>query len=373
MELMEDASAVERMLLRQAAQTQTPISGSLELLPLCNMDCDMCYVRLSREEMERRGRLRTAEEWLEIGHQMQKSGVLFLLLTGGEPLLYPDFRDLYLELKKMGMILTVNTNGTLIDEEWAAFFGKNRPRRINVTLYGGDDTAYETLCHYPEGFARAERGIHLLKEQGVDVKINGSLAGANQGEMEKIFSLGDAWGVPVRFDTYMVPATRERERPYSQEARLAPEEAAAARIHALKREMGSELFREFAVQVLQKVDREPGEVVSGRPACNAGKCSFTINWQGKMRPCVVMTEPTADVFALGFSGAWDRIREQMGQIRLSAACSACNLKSLCRSCAASAFLETGSYEGTPEYLCRYAKSSLEWIRKENLETKQSSR
>ena len=55
MELMEDASAVERMLLRQAAQTQTPISGSLELLPLCNMDCDMCYVRLSREEMERRG------------------------------------------------------------------------------------------------------------------------------------------------------------------------------------------------------------------------------------------------------------------------------------------------------------------------------
>ena len=110
MEPMQDATTIERMLLDQAKRTRTPANGSIELLPLCNMNCDMCYVRLSREEMERQGRLRTADEWLEIGRQMQEAGVLFLLLTGGEPFLFPEFRKLYLGLRQMGMILTINTN-----------------------------------------------------------------------------------------------------------------------------------------------------------------------------------------------------------------------------------------------------------------------
>ena len=76
------------------------------------------------------------------------------LLTGGEPLLFPGFKELYIELQKMGMILTINTNGTLIDEEWADFFQKYKPRRMNITLYGADDQAYEQLCHYPGGFQK---------------------------------------------------------------------------------------------------------------------------------------------------------------------------------------------------------------------------
>ena len=149
MELLDNPTTLERMLLDRAKRVRTPANGSIELLPLCNMNCDMCYVRLSRREMEAQGRLRTAEEWLEVGRQMKEAGVLFLLLTGGEPFLYPEFRKVYLGLRQMGMILTINTNGTLIDEDLAAFFGKYKPRRVNITLYGADDGAYERLCHYP--------------------------------------------------------------------------------------------------------------------------------------------------------------------------------------------------------------------------------
>ena len=44
-------------------------------------------------------------------------GTLFILLTGGEPMLYPHFKELYTRLREMGFILTLNTNGTLIDNE----------------------------------------------------------------------------------------------------------------------------------------------------------------------------------------------------------------------------------------------------------------
>ena len=41
---------------------------------------------------------------------------------GGGPLLVPGFKELYLALKAEGMVLTLNTNGTLLDEPWADFF-----------------------------------------------------------------------------------------------------------------------------------------------------------------------------------------------------------------------------------------------------------
>lgn len=365
MELLEDAATVERMLLDQARRTRTPANGSIELLPLCNMNCDMCYVRLSREEMEAKGRLRTADEWLEIGRQMKDAGVLFLLLTGGEPFLYPDFRRLYLELRKMGMIITINTNGTLIDEDLAAFFGKYKPRRVNITLYGTDEETYANLCHYPGGYEKTLRGIRLLREQGVDVKVGGSLARANRDDLDKLLDIGEELDIPVRVDTYMMPATRERDLPYNIQSRLNPEEAARARIHALKREMGPELFPQYVRQSVERADHpEPVEAKPGHMSCMAGQCSFTINWQGEMRPCVILTEPAISVFEVGFKAAWKYIVEETHKILLNEKCSNCHMRHLCRTCAASALLETGSYDGVPDYMCRYAGESLRILREE---------
>ena len=123
-EQLNNMSSIEKALLERAKASKTPANGSLELLPICNMNCDMCYVRLSREEVQTHGGLHTTDEWIEIGKQMKDAGVLFLLLTGGEPLLFPDFKRLYTELQKMGFIITINTNGTLIDDEWILFFKK---------------------------------------------------------------------------------------------------------------------------------------------------------------------------------------------------------------------------------------------------------
>lgn len=365
MDLMDGASTVERMLMARARRTHTPANGSIELLPLCNMSCDMCYVRMTREEMERKGRLRTAEEWLDIGRQMKKAGVLFLLLTGGEPFLYPDFRKLYLGLREMGMILTINTNGTLIDEDWAEFFGKYKPRRVNITLYGTDEETYTSLCHYPGGYEKTMRGISLLRKRGVDVKVGASLARGNREDLDRILDLGEEQGVPVRVDTYMMPAVRERSLPYNLQSRLDPEEAAKARIHALKREMGPDLFCQYVKQSVEKADHpEPAEQKPGQMACMAGSCSFTINWQGEMRPCVVLTEPAISVFEVGFEAAWNYMVEETGKILLNATCSTCHLRHLCRTCAASALLEEGGYDRVPEYMCRYAEESLRILKGE---------
>ena len=158
----ESYNIYEKVLINRAFQKGIPLSASFELSPLCNMNCRMCYVRLSKEEMKEKGRLRTAREWLELAHQMRDAGTLFIILTGGEPLLYPEFKEVYLGLRKLGMIITVNTNGTILDEAWANFFAENPPRRINITLYGTDKETYRDLCRFENGYEKALKGIELL-------------------------------------------------------------------------------------------------------------------------------------------------------------------------------------------------------------------
>ena len=105
----------------KAIKNKIPLSGTFELSPICNMDCKMCYVKMKKSEVEKVGRLRTTDEWIKIAEDAREAGMLFLLITGGEPLLYKGFKELYLKLVKMGLIITINTNATLIDEEMADF------------------------------------------------------------------------------------------------------------------------------------------------------------------------------------------------------------------------------------------------------------
>lgn len=363
MDTLEGASTAERRLVQLAEAKNIPLTGSMELLPLCNMNCDMCYVRLSRGEMESQGRMRTGKEWLTLGRQMAQAGTLFLLLTGGEPLLHPDFKEIYLGLKKMGLILTINTNATLIDEEWADFFGANKPRRINITLYGAGGDAYEKLCHYRDGFERVIHAVQMLRQRGVDVKLSSSITPANVDDVSKMLLTASELDVPMRMDTYMMPSSRERCKPFDAQNRLGPEQAAAARITALREEMGTELFAAYRARMLEQIDRfQPREPQPTPVTCHAGKCSFTINWQGKLRPCVILTEPSADVFEHGFAAAWKQISQLFLKIHYCAKCSACRLRPICRTCVAAARLESGDDMGTPEYLCSYAAESERLLR-----------
>ena len=109
MELFDIASMQdqEQFLIQKARYFKIPIGGTMELLPLCNMSCRMCYVRKTKKEVEKEGRMLSCDEWLEIAEKAKEAGILFLLLTGGEPLLFPEFERLYKTLIQMGFVIIV--------------------------------------------------------------------------------------------------------------------------------------------------------------------------------------------------------------------------------------------------------------------------
>ncbi|MCR5665890.1 MAG: radical SAM protein [Eubacterium sp.] len=358
-------ATIEQRLFAKAAGTHTPISAGIELLPLCNMDCDMCFVRLGTEEMKRAGSVHSADEWLKLAENMQKAGTLFLMLTGGEPLLYPEFKRLYRSLKQMGFVITVNTNGTLIDDEWADFFAQYPPRRMNITLYGADADTYRSLCHYEDGYEKAIRAIQLLRDRKVDVKINVSMVKDNQDDIQKLITYADEVGAGISIDTYMYPAVRERERKYDDQVRVDAKEAARGKLDFLRttteREQYQEILREH---IMRKHETEAEQSVEMKMNCQAGKTSFAVNWQGFMRPCVMMTQPSYPVFEMDFLDAWKKLSKELDKIRLGEDCASCEYRKVCSICPAKAYWETGSIKKKPEYLCRYTKELFCLMEKE---------
>ena len=353
----------------KAARAGIPLSGSFELTPCCNMACKMCYVRMTRAEQEAIAPLRTAEEWIALGQEAKNRGMLYLLLTGGEPFLRPDFRQIFQSLHKMGLILSINSNATLIDEETVAWLKETPPSRINITLYGASDETYERLCGNPRGFTQTTKAIRLLREAGIPVKINCSLTPFNAEDADGIFAFAKQEKLLVQATSYMFPPLRRDMSMVGQNERFTPEEAAYQSGRLVCLANGNEWFLESIKEGLPPIPAEtedcPETGAEGEGIrCRAGKCSFWVTWNGTFMPCGMM--PIADaenVFEVGFDRAWKCAHEYANGIRLPAKCAACEARDTCKACAAMVYTESGDFSTVPEYRCSMTKAYPEACRK----------
>ena len=361
MDSFSTTTKLEERLVISATRKRIPLGGSFELLPLCNMDCRMCFLRLSPKEMRAQGRIRTADEWLALAREAKEAGMLFLLLTGGEPFLYPEFARLYRGLAEMGLFLTLNTNGTLITEEYADLLAEHLPRRVNITLYGSSDEIYGRLCRNPRGFTQVMRAIHLLQERHVPVKLNGSLTPDNWEDLEKIQQIAHELGIPLEVDSYMFPSSRKGVCKFDEKARLTPEKAAEGYVKIRRDELSAEDFRELAKAMAECYDKEvdfPGECDPEPLPCRAGLSSFWINWKGMMTPCVFMDQPEIPVFECGFAKAWESVKQERDKLFLPSDCTKCGKRAFCTVCGACAYTETGNVQKRPDYMCAMTAEKL---------------
>lgn len=361
MDSFSTTTKLEERLVISATRKRIPLGGSFELLPLCNMDCRMCFLRLSPKEMRAQGRIRTADEWLALAREAKEAGMLFLLLTGGEPFLYPEFARLYRGLAEMGLFLTLNTNGTLITEEYADLMAEHLPRRVNITLYGSSDEIYGRLCRNPRGFTQVMRAIHLLQERHVPVKLNGSLTPDNWEDLEKIQQIAHELDIPLEVDSYMFPSSRKGVCKFDEKARLTPEKAAEGYVKIRRDELSAEDFRELAKAMAECYDKEvdfPGECDPEPLPCRAGLSSFWINWKGMMTPCVFMDQPEIPVFECGFAKAWESVKQERDKLFLPSDCTKCGKRAFCTVCGACAYTETGNVQKRPDYMCAMTAEKL---------------
>ena len=356
-------------LFSRAGAMGVPFSGTFELTARCNLDCRMCYIHKRENDAAALRREWSADQWLALAEKCRDAGMLHLLLTGGEPFLRPDFRRIYTGCRQLGLLVSINSNATLIDEDTVSFLAADPPARINITLYGASPETYSRLCGDPAAYERAVRAILSLKAAGVLVKLNFSVTPYNRADAPAVYAFARENGLPLQAATYMFPPIRACEYGCFAADRMTAEESAREQLVYDRSRFSTEELRQRWTQQLDGVrvadpDNECQELPTEKLRCRAGSSTFWVTWDGKLRPCGMMAEPSILLSPGEFSDAWQQLRAVREEIFVPAQCTTCTIRHACDQCAALCYAETGSFTEVPTYMCDRTRAYLALIGEE---------
>ncbi len=346
-----------------------PLNATFELTARCNLRCRMCMIRLNSKQLaELGGRERTTDEWIGMAKEIQEAGAIGLLLTGGEPLLRPDFARIYQAIAEMGFMLTLYTNATLVTPQVMEVLRRYPPHRLGITVYGASSDTYGKVTGDPDAYYRMLEGVNQLRTLPTKITIRTTLIRDNLEDLETITQWVIALGHGVDFSVSRV-VTKPVRGCTSEVAscRLTPEE----NVNMLRKrtmEYVVEPFRKIATGQSNSIKQHNAEDKENqidhrrrkKPTlygCEAGMSSYTITWDGKLIGCQMLGDCCTYPFESGFAKAWEEFPRQVKLPPMPEACVACKIS--CSACPATRLAETGYLDGVPEYLCRESKLAKE--------------
>lgn len=344
---------IVRYLHMKAEKNRIPLGVTFELTSRCNFSCRMCYVHSTDCNINKPMEL-SAGQWIEIAQKAKEAGSLFVLITGGEPLVRDDFAEIYEAIAKMGFVISVNTNGSLIDDKILDLFTKYRPNRVNVSLYGADGETYKKLCG-ADAFEKVTGNIMKLRERSIPVKINSSITPYNIDDLDKMIDFCLEKSLVFKATGYMFPAVRCQKECGEK---LTPSQIAAVRAYLDKRLLSDEDYADrvrrikAGIRAEENPDCPVDDSDFGKIRCRAGRTSAWIDWRGNMSYCgMIPADENCNVLTKGFNACWDEVSKKASAVRMPSKCAACKYRHICFLCAASQFCEKGDFAEPPQYIC----------------------
>lgn len=344
-----DGGEFFRTLRGHAALAGVPVAVAIAPTYRCNFRCVHCYAHSS-------GTLPpelSCEAWLGIVDQLAEAGCLFLLITGGEPLLRPDFHDIYRHAKKRGMLVTVFTNGSLVEDSHIRLFKDYPPRLVDVSLYGMSPEIHQAVTGVAGLSGTPLESVRALLREGIRVALKTVPMKANHGEFGAMRSLAASLGVSFRYDSCIMPRLDGGRTPVEQ--RLPAKEAVALEFSDPGR-----VERWKAVYA-----RKPGARGNGPLyRCSAGRTLAFIGPDGSVHPCIAATHRKYPSATASFSDAWTRMVGDIRQLQAAknSECVHCGKNVYCGYCPAFCHLDGGDESGVSPYLCDIGGARLSYLK-----------
>lgn len=350
------------------------ISFTLEFTSRCNNNCRHCFINVPADNKRAKEEELSIDEIERIVDEAVSLGAMWCHITGGEPLLRNDFAELYLMLKKKGLLVSIFTNATLIKPDHVRLFCHYPPREIEVSVYGISKITYEKVSRSPGSYEKFMRGLSLLQQSGSKICLKTMALRSNYHELAEIakFCRQRTKG-SFRFDPFL--HLRYDGDPIRNEEikseRLSPaeivilEQSDPERFEALKKDCDKLIKPISSIEHHNHLFR-----------CGIGYNSFTIGTNGLFRLCSSLCHPDF-VFDLkkGYvSEALNSIVPKVKAARTNSPeflenCGGCLLVNLCKCCPAHAFLETRKIDACIAYFCKTACARARMLNQQNPKNK----
>ena len=291
-----------------------PINGTFELTVRCNLHCKMCLFRHDDSENEElKKKELTAEQWIALGKQIADAGTLHLLITGGEPMIRPDFCEIWKELYHRGFFLQLYTNATMVTPEIMETLRKYPPHQIGVTIYGASEKTYDKVCGNGKAFHRMVEAVKQFQELPSIIDYRTTVIQDNYYDIENMEKLvsEEFHSSQTLTQTQMVMKAVRGGCAKVEECRLSPKQNVELYFRRSMEEMkelvGAEQFDADCVRY--RIDSDAKKQKNERErltlfGCNAGMNNYTIAYDGKLQGCQILGQFSTDVVKDGFWQAW---------------------------------------------------------------------
>ena len=339
--------------ITMARQRRIPLAGSIELTYRCNLGCVHCYLGSRGERQKHRAKELSTGKILDIIDKIIDAGCLYLLITGGEPLLRDDFREIYQYAKEKGLLVTVFSNGTLITEQIITLFRELPPHEVEISIYGASAPTYEKITGVQGSFEKCLRGIKFLVDNKIKVNLKTILMTLNSHELFEMENMAKRFSARFRFDAAISPCFGGDKTPLK--FRVSPEEAIKMEFSDTER---VQRWRKFFY------DSKSHILADNLYGCGAGVTGFHIDPFGSLQPCMMIRDVAYNFFETGFLKGWNGIIAQMTDKKSGTdfACKGCEKINLCGYCPAFFRLETGEEDVHSEYICRMGNLRYQHIK-----------
>lgn len=355
--------------VRHVTRPEKPLASRLgrldiELTERCDNDCTHCCINLPAGDAAARAREMPTVQVKEILRQAADLGCMQVRFTGGEPLLRPDFEDLYLFARRLGMKVLIFTNARHVTPALVDLLARIPPLvTIEVTVYGMSAGSYEAVTRAPGSFAQFRRGVDLLLERRIPFVVKSAILPQNRAELDEF----ETWAATIPWmdkapgHSMFFDLRNRRDDPEKNQLieslRLTPEDGVAI----LTRD--ADRYQKGMVEFGRKFMRPPGDVLFG---CGAG-CGLSVDAYGRAQPCMGVRAPelTVDLAEKTLAQALDQF-STLREMRATnpeylRRCARCFLKGLCEQCPAKSWAEHGTYDTPVEYLCDVAHAQARWL------------
>ena len=328
----------------------------------CNLHCVHC--RATATELASPNDLPT-EQCLNIIDQIAAFADPILILSGGEPLYRPDIFQLAQYATDKGLRVALATNGTLVTKDVAQKIVAAGVKRVSISLDGSCAETHDEFRGIPGSFDAAIYGFRNLKELGMPVQINMTIAKHNAVELPQVLEMVRRLGadalhtfplVPVGCGVDIAESQMVAPNEYERILNWFYDQAAEGDIE-LKATCAPHYFR---VVRQRQPGGDPNAMNSMTKGCLAGTGVCFLSFEGEVYPCGYLPAMAGDLRKQSFADVWNNsavFADLRDVDKLEGKCGCCEFRNVCMGCRARAYAAKGNYMAE-EPFCVYEPKAM---------------
>lgn len=300
----------------------------IQITEKCNLKCRHCYV--NNRNIETIVSCMSADVLDKIIKECVQLGVFVITLTGGEPFMHPDLWNIIEKIKEYGILVNVQTNGTLINERNIIKIKENI-NCLYLTNYGYDSDSYSRTVNVYNKYSIYKQAVYLLKKNNISYKENYTMTCFNSNRPDLIVH---------KYNSVETHITYSRDDPYSKEY-----------------QPGEDNLKTYFLYFDNKA---PIRRDDNFRTCGIAQSSLSINCNGDVMPCPAFTYILGNINYTSLIDIWkgNEIRKvrDFSLYKNFTQCHSCNYEEYNKYiCVAYNYNETGCYDKCSETTCNICR------------------